>query len=311
MNLLDSRHTDEIAALLALDSAGSFVAAGRLLQRHPSILSKRLAAMEARLGVRLIERSTRQVRFTEAGLRLAGQLRLAAGLMAEAEQQASLGAAEVRGSLRLAVPAALGRLWLAPLLPEFLAGHPQVTLHIEYSERYVDVIAEGFDAAIRIGELRDNRLVALKLGEHRRILCASVAYLERHGRPQSPADLLNHNCLGFTSLSTYPQWKLVSAEQQCTITPQGTLASNDSEALLSATLAGVGILGAGDWLFRQALARHELARVLPQWELGSRGGIYLIRPSSRFACAASRAFRDWLQARFEQSFKAGTCPPDH
>src|ERR1700712_5579492 len=125
---------DEVAALLAVAAQGSFVAAARALQRHPTIISKRLAAMEARLGVRLVERSTRQVRLTDAGVRLVERLRMATELMAEAEQEAALGAAHIRGQLRLAVPGAMGRLWLAPRLPEFLAAHPQLTLAVDYSE---------------------------------------------------------------------------------------------------------------------------------------------------------------------------------
>lgn len=300
MITLDSRHTDEIAALLALESEGSFVAAARLLQRHPTIISKRLAALEARLGVRLIERSTRHIRLTDTGARLVRRLRLATELMAEAEQEAALGAAEIRGNLRLAVPAAMGRLWLAPILPEFLAAHPHLTVTVDYSERFVDVIAEGFDVAIRIGELNDSRLIAKRLGDHRRILCASPGYVERYGRPESPTELANHNCLGFTGLASYPEWKLISADGQFTLRPQGSLVSNDSEALLSATIAGTGILGAGEWLFSRALANKEVVRVLPDWELGVTGGIYLIRPSAKFASAATLALKEWLEGKLAQ-----------
>lgn len=301
MITLDSRHTDEFAALLALESQGSFVAAARLLQRHPTIISKRLAALEARLGVRLLERSTRHIRLTDAGARLVKRLRLATELMAEAEQEAASGAAEVRGNLRLAVPAALGRLWLAPILPEFLAAHPHLTITVNYSERLVDVIAEGFDVAIRLGELNDSRLIAKRLGDHRRILCASPGYIERYGWPASPTELTNHNCLGFTGLASYPEWKLFSASEQVTVRPQGSLVSNDSEALLSAAIAGTGILGAGEWLFSRALANKELVRVLPDWELGAKGGIFLIRPSAKFSSSATLALKEWLEAKLVQT----------
>lgn len=301
MITLDSRHTDEFAALLALESQGSFVAAARLLQRHPTIISKRLAALEARLGVRLLERSTRHIRLTDAGARLVKRLRLATELMAEAEQEAASGAAEVRGNLRLAVPAALGRLWLAPILPEFLAAHPHLTITVNYSERLVDVIAEGFDVAIRLGELNDSRLIAKRLGDHRRILCASPGYIERYGWPASPTELTNYNCLGFTGLASYPEWKLFSASEQVTVRPQGSLVSNDSEALLSAAIAGTGILGAGEWLFSRALANKELVRVLPDWELGAKGGIFLIRPSAKFSSSATLALKEWLEAKLVQT----------
>lgn len=301
MNPLDSHHIDEIAALLAVASAHSFVAAGRLLQRHPTVISKRLAAMEKRLGVRLMERTTRQVRLTDAGSRLVERLRSATGLIIEAEQEASLGAAQVRGVLRLAFPAAMGRLWLASMLPEFLAAHPLVSVEVDYSDRVVDIIGEGFDAAIRIGELNDNRLVAKKLSDHRRILCASPSYIAQHGLPASPKELTEHNCLGFTGLAAFPEWRLSSkGDRQEKVITRGTLTSNDGEALLAAAKAGVGILGAGEWLMSREIANGQMVRVLPEWDLDAQGGIYLVRASAAFTPATLMAFKEWLEARFAQ-----------
>jgi DNA-binding transcriptional LysR family regulator len=297
-DLLDNQHSDEIAALLAVASEGSFVAAGRLLQRHPTVVSKRVAAMEKRLGVRLIERSTRQVRMTDAGAQLEQRLRSAIGLITEAEQEASSGAAEVRGVLRLAVPAAMGRLWLAPMLPEFLKAHPHVSIVADYSERFVDIIAEGFDVAIRIGELNDNRLIAKKLGDHRRILCASPAYIEEHGQPTTPQDLANHNCLRFSGFASFPEWRLSNGDRQETVVATGSITTNDSESLLAAARAGVGILGAGEWLMNRDIAAGQLVRVLPDWQLDVQGGIYLVRPSAKFSAATTLAFKEWIEAKF-------------
>ena len=152
MQPFDSRQADEVTTLLALAEHGSFAAAGRALQRHPSVLSKRLGALERRLGIRLVERTTRQLRFTDEGERLASRFRQAVDLLDEAEHEASLGAAQLRGRLRIALPSAMGRLWLGPLLAEFALAHPQVVLETDYSERFVDIIAEGFDLAIRVGD---------------------------------------------------------------------------------------------------------------------------------------------------------------
>ncbi|RYF26811.1 MAG: LysR family transcriptional regulator, partial [Comamonadaceae bacterium] len=277
---------------------GSFVAAGRLLQRHPTVISKRLAAMEKRLGVRLMERSTRQVRITEVGVKLEQRLRAALGQILEAEQQATSGVAQVRGVLRLALPAAMGRLWVAPLLPEFLSAHPGVSIVADYSEHVVDIIEQGYDLALRIGELEDSRLIANKLCDHRRILCASPAYVERCGMPLTPADLIQHNCLRFSGLASFPEWKLHRASRQESVTTQGTLTSNDSETLLSAAMAGTGILGAGEWLMSRQLASGELVQILPDWRLDSVGGIYLIRPSAKFPAATVLAFKAWIESRF-------------
>ncbi|MGE8066021.1 LysR family transcriptional regulator [Pseudomonas sp. NPDC089569] len=298
MDLFDSRQADELATLLALYEQGSFAAAGRSLQRHPSVLSKRLSALEFRLGIRLVERTTRQLRFTDEGERLVLQLRQALNLITQAEQDAAQGAATVRGRLRIALPAAMGRLWLSSMISEFALAHPQVALEVEYAERFVDIVAEGFDAAIRIGELADNRLVAKKLCDHRRILCAAPSYLENRGTPAVPADLAAHNCLGFTGLHSYPEWKLTRDREPVSIRVQGSLISNDNEALVTAARMGLGILAGGEWLVKADIDSGRLVRVLPQWQLDAEAGVYLVRPSARYNTAATTAFRHWIEACF-------------
>jgi len=163
METFDSQHTDELATLVALADQGSFAAAGRLLARHPSVLSKRMQALERRLGVRLVERTTRQLHFTNEGWRLVEKLRQAAHLIRDAEQEAAQGAQEIRGRLRLSMPATMGRRWISPMLADFSLAYPEVALEVEYSERIVDIVGERFDAAIRIGNLADSRLVATRL----------------------------------------------------------------------------------------------------------------------------------------------------
>ncbi|AHD14290.1 LysR family transcriptional regulator [Pseudomonas sp. FGI182] len=299
MDAFDSRRADELATLLALHEQGSFAAAGRQLERHPTVLSKRLSALEVRLGIRLVERSTRQLRFTDEGERLVAKVREANRLIAEAEQEAAEGAATVRGRLRLALPAAMGRRWLSGMLADFVLAYPQVMVEAEYADRFVDLIGEGFDAAIRIGELADNRLVARKLCDHLRILCASPEYLARHGALGQPEDLAGHNCLSFSGLRSFPEWRLMSGGRQVSVKVAGSLRSNDNEALLEAARRGVGILAGGDWLMGEDLAAGRLVRVLPQWQLDVAAGIYLVRPTARLNTAALVAFKAWLEARFE------------
>jgi DNA-binding transcriptional LysR family regulator len=298
MDLFDSRQADELATLLALSEHGSFAAAARMLQRHPSVLSKRLGALELRLGIRLVERTTRQLRFTDEGQRLVSQLRHAVSLISQAEQEAAQGAAQVRGRLRLALPAAMGRLWLSTMVSEFALAYPKVSLEVEYSERFVDIVAEGFDAAIRIGELSDNRLVARKLCDHRRILCAAPAYLQRQGEPKTPADLAEHNCLGFTGLHSYPEWKLTRDGDQQSIRVRSAMVSNDNEALLSAARMGLGILAGGEWLMTRDIDSGQLVRVLPDWQLDADAGVYLVRPSAKYNTATTTAFKHWIEAAF-------------
>ena len=311
MDLLDSQHADELATLLALSDGGSFAAAGRALQRHPSVLSKRLNALERRLGVRLVERTTRHLHLTHAGLQLVEKVREAMGLIAQAQTEAAEGAQQVRGRLRVSVPAAMGRRLLSAMLAEFALAHPQVTLEVEYADRLVDIVGERFDAAIRIGKLADSGLVATRLCSHRRIMAAAPSYLQQHGMPEAPADLAQHQCLGFTGLASYPEWQLTSrAGASHTVVVHSSLVSNDNEALLTAATLGAGILAGGDWLIQPCIDAGQLVRVLPQWQLNADAGIYLVRPSGRFSTAAMAAFRawgvDWFAARARADDAPGT-----
>lgn len=140
--------------------------------------------------------------------------------------------------------------------------------------------------------------MARKLCDHQRILCASPAYLERHGQPQSPADLVSHNCLGFTELRSYPQWHLYRRGELQSVKVQGSMHSNDNEALLGVARAGVGIFAGGDWLMKKDLDGGTLQRVLPQWQLDDDAGVYLVRPGARFNTAATTAFKQWIESKF-------------
>lgn len=299
MARLDSRHVDEIAALLAVEATHSFVAAGKVVERHPTIISKRIASLEARLGVRLVERTTRQVQLTDAGKRLADKFRAAAELIDEAQQEAAETAAELRGCLKLALPATMGRMWLAPRMPDFMARHPKLELDAHYSDAFVDLVEGGFDAAIRIGHLTDSRFVARKLADHRRVLAASPGYVERHGMPSEPAKLFVHNCIGNPSLSSYPIWRLSDGARVESVRTGGTLRTNDSMAMLEAARAGIGIIGAGEWLLARDLSAGRLVRILPQWIFDGEGGIHLVRPSRRHAPARTAAFVSWIVDLFQ------------
>lgn len=304
MEMPDSQHTDELATLLALSEQHSFAAAARVLERHPSVLSKRIQALERRLGVRLVERTTRRLSLTREGLQLVEKVRQAASWIRDAEREAAQGATEVRGRLRLALPATMGRRWISPMVAGFALAYPDVVLEVEYSERIVDVVGERFDAAIRIGNLPDSGLVATRLCDQYRILCASAAYLARCPAPASPADLARHNCLGYTGLLSFPEWTLVQAARQGaaptrqSLRVTGSMRSNDNEALLHAALQGVGIVAGSDWHLLPAVQSGALVRVLPEWTLGEAGGIYLVRPSGHYQTAALAAFREWIGERF-------------
>lgn len=298
MSILEGSRIDEFSALLAVSEHGSFIAASRVLQRHQTIVSKRIAALEGRLGVRLIERTTRRVRLTEAGRLLADRLRSAADLIGQAEQEALNGAIELRGNLRLTVPAAMGRIWLAPILPDFMRQYPNLEVEVDYAERYVDLVGEGFDAAVRLGSLSDSRLVAKKLGEHRVVLAASPQYCERYGMPASPRDMPNHSMLEYTGPVISPELHLTNGRRRESYLPKGKFRSNDIMALLEAAKAGLGVVCAGDWLMARDFAAGTLVRVMPGWEFEANGGVYLLRPSINFTVARTDAFATWISEVF-------------
>ncbi|NDL65232.1 LysR family transcriptional regulator [Acerihabitans arboris] len=288
---LDKRQADEFAALLAVAREGSFVAAASALQRHSTVISKRIGALERRLG-------TRRVRLTEAGARFAERLRIATDAIFEAEQEAAAGGVELRGRLRLAFPAAMGRQWLAPALPDFARRYPGLDIEVDYAERYVDLVGEGFDAALRLGTLGDSRLVARKLGDHRIVLGASPDYLERHGVPASPGALAAHNLLRYTGPVSTPEWRMRRGNLRETILPAGSYRSNDIGALLEAARQGIGIVGFGDWSMARDFAVGTLIQVLPQWHFAIDEGIYLVRPSRQFTPARTGAFIQWITRLF-------------
>lgn len=298
MQPFDSHHANQVAALLAVCDAGSFAGAGDLLQRHPTVMSKRIIELESRLGVRLLERNTRTLRFTEAGLLYVKRMRTARDAIIDAEHEIAMHANAPTGTLRLALPGAFGRQWLAPLIARFAMQHAALQVHAEYSDRYVDILGEGYDAAIRVGALQDSRLQATRLCGHDRILAAAPAYVERHGMPLTPSELGRHRCLAFTGLHSHPFWHLQKGGKTEQIKIAATLTSNDNQALLSAALAGAGIMAGGEWLSSAQIANGELLRVLPEWRLDARSAIYFVRPSKTHAAAKTRIFKAWIEAQF-------------
>jgi DNA-binding transcriptional LysR family regulator len=298
MDPFESRKSDELSAILALAEHHTFSAAAKVLERHPSVLSKRISSLEMRLGVRLVERTTRAVRFTDAGARFVENIRAAARLIQEAQSEALQDSSEIQGTLRLSLPSALGRMWLSPLISEFAKLHPLLSLELEYTDSFVDIVSKAHDLAIRIGDLPDSRLIARKLCDQRRIMCASPDYIDEYGEPRHPQDLANHHCLSYTGFSSFPDWRLVCDGKTVTIRPKGSIKSNDNESLLIAASHGLGIVAGSTWLMAKAIKKGRLIRVLPDWTFGADSGVYLVRPSSAYTSARVGAFKSFIESKF-------------
>ncbi|MER8505023.1 LysR family transcriptional regulator [Mesorhizobium sp. M0904] len=290
----------EMAAFAAIAEARSFTKAAARIGRDATILSRRLASLEERLGVRLLHRTTRSVSLTEAGSEFLVRVRAILAAVDEAEAAASAHAGGgPRGVLRLALPGSFGRMWIAPLLPQFLAEFPDVRIEAEFSNRFVDLVAENFDVAVRLGALEDSRLVARKVATRRRLLCAAPSYLARRGTPTEPEALLEHSCLGFSGFQTFPAWEMTdSSGRRVSIEVSGPLVTDDAEVLVEAAVQGVGLMMSTDWLVGRELADGRLVPVLEDWTLADEGAVYVVMPSAKGQAAKTRAFADWIGKRF-------------
>lgn len=270
----------------------SFAAAATELTLSKATVSKAVGRLEERLGARLFNRTSRRLALTDAGKTLAVR---ATQLLADgeaAENEALAQSATPRGLVRLAVPMTYGTSTVAPLLPDFLAQYPEVSIDLNLSDATVDLIGEGFDAAIRIASLPDSSLIARRLCPVRRYIVAAPSYFAKHGRPTHPMHLADHKCFGYTYLSTPGVWHFTNATgEQASVRPAGPLRVNNGEALLPAMIAGLGIGDLPDFIVGDALARGELEAVLQDWSL-SMSGVYLVTPPGGPAPHASRCY--WI-----------------
>jgi DNA-binding transcriptional LysR family regulator len=284
----------EISAFVEVARQRSFVRASEHLQVNVSAVSRAVAALEARLGVRLLQRSTRRVNLTEAGQAHLPRCEALLGELAEAEAAVSERHSALQGSLRVSGPSGLGLIHLVPLLPEFLRRHPHLTLDFDMSNRFVDLIEEGYDLAIRVGTLRDSRLAARRLGPNRRVLVAAPAYLNEHKAPKHPRDLAAHPCLILDLGLRAEYWTLADKSARHTLRVQGPLRSNHALAVRAACESGLGIALLPSFAVMDELASRRLVRVLPRWATPEHG-IYAVYPSYRLIPAKVRAFVDFLE----------------
>jgi DNA-binding transcriptional LysR family regulator len=255
----------------------SFAGAAAELKLSKATVSKAVSRIEARLGARLINRTSRRLALTDAGRQLAGR---AAHILAEGEaaEDAALAQSTVpRGLVRLAAPMSFGVLHIAPLLPEFLATYPEVSVDLHLSDAMADLIGEGFDAAIRIAALPDSSLIARRLCEMPRYLVGSPAYLSQHGRPSHPLHLARHRCIGYSYAMTAETWHFTRGRKSATVRPSGPLRVNNGDAMMPALIAGTGLGILPEFILRDALAAGQLERLLPDWSLPS-GAVYWLTP---------------------------------
>lgn len=275
-------------------AAGSMSQAGRETGLSPAVISKRIRRLEERLGVRLLQRTTRQLSLTEAGQGFHERVVGILSAIEEAEAEAGQGAAEARGLLRISAPTSFGRLHIAPFMQRFLDAHPAVSLDMTLTDAFVDIIGEGYDLAIRIADLGDSSLIARRLAPAHRVLCAAPAYLARAGAPQVLSDLGDLALL----IHNGSEWRLEGPEGPATVRVTSRLRTNSSEVVREAVLAGGGIALRSTWDVGPELKSGALVRVLPQYGSSARLGVHALYPSRRHVEQKLRVFIEFLQALY-------------
>jgi len=291
----------EMTTLVAAVEHGGFSAAARLLGVTPSAVSKTISRLEARLGVRLLNRTTRRLTATPEGESLVARGRHILAELDEAEQEATRARGAPRGLLRLHSLVAFGLHQLPPVLPEFLRRYPEVSIELSISDRVVDLVEEGGDLAVRSGRLADSSLVARRICETERVICAAPSYLKRHGTPRKPEDLLRHSCVvisGHPQLRRWPFDDAGSREGIRTIEVSGSIAANNAENVLQMALLGVGVVRLGELVTAEHIRAGRLVPILTDRHHVEPLPLHAVYPQSRLRSPKVAAMVDFLIEKF-------------
>jgi LysR family transcriptional regulator for bpeEF and oprC len=286
---------DAMRAFVQVLESGSFTRAARQLNLHKATVSQQVQQLEARLGVRLLDRTTRSVAPTEEGRTYHGHASAVLRQVDAMESTLRGRGFAAEGHLRVNVPVAMGRLVFAPAIREFLAQHPKVSIELGCSDRNVDLVREGVDCALRGGHLRDSGLTARAVGELRFALCAAPGYVERHGVPAVPEELVRHHQVGYLLASTgrlRPVSLSRDGQAGRAFDVPARFVTTDSSAALAAGLEGTGLIVLAEFVAAPYLASGALVRVLPGWRCPALP-LHLVTPTTRRRAARVQAFMDW------------------
>jgi len=277
---MDVMHS--MAVFRRVVEAKSFSAVARETNMSQSTVSKHIASLEERLDTKLLNRSTRSLKLTEAGKEYYQHCIRILNDFQEAEASVGKGKIDPTGTLRISTSAAFGRTYILPYLDEFLSTYPDIKIDLIFGDKYTDLVKEGIDLAIRIGPLEDSSLIAKKIGSSPRVVVASPEYLVNHGRPKKPADLVKHDCL-FYSLQKSPDlWYFNSTQEgDESIRVNGRIKASSPDAVCDATLEGLGISILGEWYVRKHLKNGHLIKILPDFK-PTAYDIHAVYPERRF-----------------------------
>jgi DNA-binding transcriptional LysR family regulator len=277
---------------------GSFSAVAREMNMTQPTVSKQLTALEKQLKTRLLNRSTRQLSLTEAGSAYFDSSKRILDIVNDAEANLGVLQTQLTGVLRINSSIGLGQMYLGPLVLKFQQAHPGLMMDLTYADRFVDLVEEGVDVAIRIGKLVDSGLAARRIGTSERCLIATPAYLKKNGTPRTPQDLVNHNCILYAYLSTGSEW-LFGNDAEIRVKVSGTLRANNGEAIRQAVMADIGIAASPAWLIQDDLKSGKVIELLRDFTPPP-GEINAVYPSGRHVSAKVRAFTEFVKAEFEK-----------
>jgi len=296
----------QLETYASVATRGSLTAAAKAEGVAPAIIGRRLDALEARLGVKLMVRTTRRITLTHEGSAFLEDCHRLLTDLANAEASVSAGGVKASGHLRITAPAGFGRRHVAPLVPHFRELHPEVTISLNLSDRVVDVAGEGYDCAVRVGDLPDSSLVSVRLAENRRLCVATPRYLQHHGKPQTPADLVRFDCLTLSSDASQTRgWAFaVPGESgETTIThlrPGGPLDCTDGQVLHEWCLAGYGIAWRSTWEVEADIAQGRLVSVLDDFAAPP-NGIFALFPQRKHLALRVRLWIDFLKHEYARA----------
>ena len=285
----------QIESFVHVSTKGSLTAAAHAEGVAPAVIGRRIDALEQRLGVKLLVRTTRKITLTHEGSAFLEDCQRLLSDFANAEASVSAGGVKASGFLRITAPAGFGRRHVAPLVPRFLALHPDVNVSLNLSDRVVDIVNEGVDCAVRVGDLPDSSLVSVRLADNRRLCVATPAYLKRAGTPQHPNELMRHQCLTLSSDASQTRgWAFVVDGAVTHLRPSGRLDCSDGQVLHDWCTAGMGVAWRSTWEVEQEIAAGQLLSVLDTFA-ASPNGIYAVFPHAKHLPLRVRLWIDFLK----------------
>jgi DNA-binding transcriptional LysR family regulator len=287
-----------LRSFVAVVETTSFKRAAEKLEASTAAVSRRVSGLERALGVKLLNRTTRQIDLTDAGKQFYDDLQGIFCSLDEAEDRLRQGYETIKGNLRIAAPLSFGTMCLAPVLPGFMKRYPELKIQLQLDDRVTDIISEGIDIAIRIGAPKDSSLVATGIASVPRVFCASPGYLEQYGEPKNPSELTAHNCLHYNHISMKEEWSYLKDGKMHKFDVTGTLSTNNGEVLRDSAIGDIGLTLLPTFIVADALRAGTLKPILTQY-CPKPFGLYAVRPSRQFTPTRIKLLIEYLKEVFE------------